>query len=482
MKLEINEKKLSCKFGYCVAKAADLSDPSLHTKAIDYKRRVSAATRAVSGDDTARIPRSRENIVSRKYDGEFALVFFDGKKLISVNPGGTVRSGLPCYDEAAELLRKAKVRSCVLAAEIYVKEGVTKASMLTQVLRVLRSPSSRAELEKLGLAVFDVVQVDEQPQTSTRKVFELIDKWFGKGDRVHPVEFRKVESPDKILELYVEWVVGEGAEGIVVRNDSGLFKVKARHNLDVAIIGFSEGTDDRKDMLHDLLVAVVRGDGTFHELTRVGGGFTEEDRRAFVKELRKQVAPSDYVAVNNDYVAYEMIKPGPVIEISCLDMIAERARGGPVNRMVLEWDGKRYKALSRMPSVSVISPQFIARREDKQAGVEDTNIRQLNDLVKIPEIERSAHADDAEPSRLIERQVYTKTMRGHKMVRKLLLWKTNKEETDEFPAYVVYLTDFSPNRQNPLERDLRIAATEKDARKLFDSMAAKNFIGGWEKA
>ena len=56
------------------------------------------------------------------------------------------------------------------------------------------------------------------------------------------------------------------------------------------------------------------------------------------------IVPSDYVAVNNDYVAYEMIKPGPVIEISCLDMITERARGGPVNRMVLDWDGKRYSA------------------------------------------------------------------------------------------------------------------------------------------
>jgi len=48
--------------------------------------------------------------------------------------------------------------------------------------------------------------------------------------------------------------------------------------------------------------------------------------------------------------------PGTVIEISCLDMVAERARGGPVNRMVLEWDGKKYKALSRLPLVSVISP------------------------------------------------------------------------------------------------------------------------------
>ncbi len=482
MDLDIPEKKLTCKHGYCVGKAGDLADPSLQVKSTEYKRRVSMSTRAVSGDDTSKIPRAKGYIVSRKYDGEFALAFFDGKKFLSVNPGGTVRIGLPCYDEAAELLKKAKVKSCVIAGELYLKEGATKAHPVQQIVRILRSADSKAQLEQVGFAVFDVVQLDEKPINAANDVFGHLQKWFGKGKRVHPVEFKKVDSVEKILELYVEWVVGQGAEGVVVRHDSaGMFKVKARHNLDVAIIGFSEGTDDRKDMLHDLLVAVVRDDGTYHELTRVGGGFTDQDRRDFVKDLRKRTAPSDYVAVNNDYVAYEMIKPGPVIEISCLDMIAERARGGPVNRMVLEWDGKKYKALSRMPSVSVISPQFIGIREDKQASVEDTNIRQVNDLVKIPDIDKDAHGDEAEPSKLLERKVYTKTMKGNKMVRKLLLWKTNKEDSQEFPAFVVYLTDFSPNRQNPLERDIKIANNEKDARKLFDTMAEKNFIGGWEK-
>ena len=50
------------------------------------------------------------------------------------------------------------------------------------------------------------------------------------------------------------------------------------------------------------------------------------------------------VAVNNDYVAYEMVQPGIVIEINCLDLITESARGGPVNRMVLKWDKKRQAA------------------------------------------------------------------------------------------------------------------------------------------
>ena len=483
MNLDFDKTKFSCKFDYCIGKAADLADPSLHVKAQDYKRRASGSTRAVSSDDAFKIPKAKGYLVSKKYDGEFALLFFDGKKVISVNPGGTVRAGLPSLEEAETLLKKAKVKSCIFAGEYYVREGATKGHPVQQVVGILRKPESKKQLEKLGLAVFDVVQHNGEAVTGVGKMFELLQKWFGKGKTVHPVEHKKVDSVDQILEAFTEWVVGEGAEGVVVRHDSaGVFKIKTRHNLDVAIIGFSEGTEDRKGMLHDLLVAVMRDDGTFHELTRVGGGFTDEDRREFVKDLRKRVVPSDYVAVNNDYVAYEMIKPGPVIEISCLDMIAERARGGPVNRMVLEWDGKRYKALSRLPLVSVISPQFIGIREDKEAVVDDVNIRQINDLTKVPEVSKSAHVDKADPSEVLERKVYTKTMKGNKMVRKLLMWKTNKEKQPDFPAYVVYLTDFSPNRQNPLERDIKIASTEKEARKLFEALAKKNFIGGWEKA
>jgi len=134
-----------------------------------------------------------------------------------------------------------------------------------------------------------------------------------------------------------------------------------------------------------------------------------------------------------------------------------------------------------LPLVSVISPQFVRYRDDKEANVEDTNIRQISDLVTIADVEKPARDTDLTPSKLLERTVYTKTMRGQRMVRKLLLWKTNKEDQIDYPGYVVYLTDFSPNRQNPLERDIRIAQSEKSAREMFHELAKKNFVGGWEK-
>ncbi|HQZ96335.1 MAG TPA: hypothetical protein PLP21_08445 [Pyrinomonadaceae bacterium] len=480
--LGFDKAKFTCKFGYCTGKAPDLADPSLHVKAQEYKRRVSGNMKAISADDAFKLPRAKGYFVSRKYDGENAMLLFDGEKMISVNPGGTARIGLPAFEEAAELLKKAKVSSCVLGAEIYVKEDATKAHPVQQVVRILRSPPSKEDLERLGIAVFDIVELEEKPVDSAAKVFDTLKKWFSKGEKVHAVEFEKADSIDTIMERFTDWVVGEGAEGVVVRHDqAGWFKIKLRHSLDVAVIGYSEGTDHRKGMLHDLLVAVMRSDGSFHEFTRVGGGFTDEDRKSIVTDLKKKIVPSDYVAVNNDYVAYEMVKPGMVIEISCLDMIAERARGGPVKRMVLDWDGKKYSATTRMPLVSVISPQFIRIRDDKEAVVDDVSIRQVTDLAAVPEADKSVHEDDDPPSELLERLVYTKVMKGNTMVRKLLLWKTNKKDRNDYPGFVVYLTDFSPNRQTPLEREIKITNSERAAKQMFDDWGKKIFITGWDK-
>lgn len=481
---EFDKTAFDCKKGdYCVGKATNLADPTLQNTAQEYRRQISGKTRPLSGEDVfTKIPKTKGYYVSRKYDGEFAMLVWNGEQLFSVNPGGTVRVGLPCYEEAEKLLKKAKVKDALFGAEIYLMTDATRAHPVQQVVRVLRAPKSVNELDKLGLAVFDIIEIDGKPLDTTKGVYDKLKKIFGAGKRVHPPDVKAVDSQEDIMEIFTDWVIGEGSEGLVVRHDrAGWFKIKSRHNIDVAIIGYSEGTDGRKGLLHDLLVAVVRNDGTFHELARVGGGFTEEDRKSIADEMKRRVVSSDYVAVNNDYVAYEMIHPGPVIEISCLDLIPESARGGPVNKMVLEFDGKQFNALSRLPLVSVISPQFVRYRDDKEANVEDTNIRQISDLVSIADVEKPARDTDLSPSKLLERTVYTKTMRGQKMVRKLLLWKTNKEDQIDFPGYVVYLTDFSPNRQNPLERDIRIAQSEKSAREMFHELAKKNFVGGWEK-
>src|SRR5262249_1815843 len=147
-------------------------------------------------------------------------------------------------------------------------------------------------------------------------------------ERVAPVEAVELNDPRKVEEQFAEWV-RKGAEGAVVRSDAaGMFKIKPRHTLDAVVIGFTEGVDDRQGLLHDLLLALMRPEGTFQILGRVGGGFSEPDRRHFLSDLKDRVVGSDYAEVN-DQVAYQMVRPEWVVEISVLDLITNTTRGAP---------------------------------------------------------------------------------------------------------------------------------------------------------
>src|SRR5687768_1645874 len=96
--LKFDKSTFTCKFGeYCTGKATNLSQPLWQQRAQEYRRKISGRMKAMAGTDAFRIPKTKGLYATRKYDGEFAMLFFDGKDLISVNPGGTVRVGLPAY-------------------------------------------------------------------------------------------------------------------------------------------------------------------------------------------------------------------------------------------------------------------------------------------------------------------------------------------------------------------------------------------------
>jgi hypothetical protein len=175
--------------------------------------------RAVSGDDIARVPAGKGTFVSRKYDGEFAFVVFDGENVISLHPSGTVRSGLPCLEEAAKSLKKAKVKSCILGAEYYLLDTAAETRSLEQVLGVLRNPSSKKELDRLALGVFDVVEVEGKP-VNTTEALPISINGSAKAER----SSGRAQVGDKERDDHGDLSrLGRrrGPEGIVVRNDKG---------------------------------------------------------------------------------------------------------------------------------------------------------------------------------------------------------------------------------------------------------------------
>jgi hypothetical protein len=470
---------------YGVGNAQCMADPFVPIKAQEYRRNLGARMIALDKATARQKLPECEYFVSRKIDGEFTLLLLDGGQCCSVNPGGVVRTGLPLMAEAIELLGKSKHKQLLLAGELYVAR-TDRRPRVHDVSRVARQPQSQAELDSLQLGVFDILEIDGKPApTAYAEVFKKIDGICKSGKRIHPVETVRTRTIDDVMQLFEKWVGGEAAEGVVVRSDSGgQFKIKPRVTIDVAVLGFTEGTDDRAGMVHDMLVGLMRQDKSFHVLGRVGGGFSEDQRRDWLSDLKDMSADSDYAEVN-DGVAYQMVRPEWVIEISCLDLINQTTRGGSIDRMVLGYDMPRnmYQSIRRLPLASPISPCFMRRREDKAIRHEDLRLQQISEVLDIAMVERDARQLSLPKSEILQREVFTKTLKGNLMIRKLLLWKTNKQgQGGNFPAFVAYYTDFSPNRAAPLERDIRISNSKEQIDQLLAEMKAEYIVKGWAPA
>jgi ATP-dependent DNA ligase len=479
----VDRSRLEIKLGgYAIGPASALSDTLLLSRVQDYRRQTAARMAPLeAGDVRKRLP-SADYHVSRKIDGEFNVLVFDGDTVLTVNPGGTVRTGLPAFTEAASLCKRAGVQRMTVAGELHFVRPDGKRPRVHDVSRAARLPDSTDDLNGLHFAAFDLMDVNgTAPAGNFDATWRQISDLFKDGERCRPVESVTVKAADEVEHHYRTWV-GQGAEGAVVRSDAvGMFKIKPRHTIDAVVIGFTEGTEDRQGLVHDLLLALMRPDGTFHVLGRVGGGFREEERRGFLSDLKDMAVESDYVEVN-EQVAYRMVRPEWVIEISVIDLISQSTRGTPVQRMVLNWDsvGQRFQIVRRLPLVSMISPQFVRRRDDKTVNPTDLRLQQIADLVEIPLLDRDARQFHLSPSQLLRREVYTKQLKGQMMVRKLVMWQTNKErESDDYPSFVIHYTDYSPNRKNPLDRDVRVSSSREQIDQLWTDLAEENVKKGW---
>ena len=482
----LDTESMEAKIGsYLIGNAADhITDPGI-IRQVRMRRRQLGRMMTAYDKQTAkqRLPAGDYHI-SLKLDGEFTCLVYRDGEVFTVNPGGTVRAGAPFHAEAAQRLKEAGVKSALIGGELYVQRDDGKRPRVHDVVRVARAPENQAQVDSLAFGIFNIYDLDGKDLSMHYgNAIEKVQEIFGEDGLVHAVE-TVVGDEKLIFKKFKEWVEDNGEEGVVIRSDAiGVHKIKLRHTLDLAVVGFSEGIDDRAGLLHSMLMAVIREDGTYQIIGRVGGGFTEEQRADLLKKLMPITVESEYAEVNSDRVAYQMIKPGVVIEISCLDIISRTSHGSTIDRMILEWDedSMRWEGLRRLPLCSIISPQFIRLREDKQSTAEDVKMSQISDIAEIPELQRVADDLILPTSTVMAREVAVKTLKGATMVRKLLLWKTNKEEVSrDHPAYVLHLTDFSPNRKEPLQHEIRVSSSETQIQSMLEEWRKKYFVRGWK--
>lgn len=448
-------------------------------QARDYKRTVAGAFVLIEGSAINEKISGEELFVTRKVDGVMQLVFLRDGKIEAYNSNGKeMPVDLPCYVEMQQFLNDAGIKNATIAAELFARPESGNRERVGQV-----STAVASGVDRLLLAPFDVLEIDGEtfdPNNYAAK-HERLKQIFAGGKSVKPVPGRPAPSKHAVEELYKKIVEEGGAEGIVVHGNTPIvYKVKPRHTIDGVVIGFTSGEDERSEMVRDLLVAVMRPDGLLQKVINVGNGLSDEERTVLYKKLQGMTVESDFVETDSRNVAFEMVRPEIIVEVSAIDFVTENAAGEPKLNPLLEYSDGKYAAVMNTAGVSAQSPVIVRLRDDKSFCETDIRLSQITDLCEFADV-KTVNLNELPKSEVMVRKVYVKTQKDKRMVQKFLVWKTNKEQTGRFPAYVLHHTDYSATRKDALKRDIRVSNSLEQIHALLDQFVAENIKKGWNE-
>lgn len=461
--------------------AGSLTDRSLADHLLSYRRVVAGGYKSITPEEVeGRLPPGPMQ-VSRKLDGQMWFLIIDGDEVVLSNPLGRLILGdLPVLVEA-----RGRAGDCVgrtiFAGELYVhrEEGRPRVG---DVAHALAGAEGSGE-EQLRFAVFDLVAGGDAeailPLDSYPDRLEVLTRLFGEGERIHVVDTEQAKAPAGALELYTRWVETEKSEGLVVRTTGRTYKIKPTFTVDAVVVGYTERSEE-PDQVRSLALAFLRGDGSFHHVGSCGNMSTDT-RRELRSLLAERPADSGFRLASRDGALYRFVRPEVVVEIKATDVQSEDSTGRSIARMVLTYGEAGYQPVRKLPCASLLFPIFIRVRDDKQVDPADIPIDQVLERCLVTDTEAVTEKADLPPSEVLRREVYVSETKKGKAVRKLVMWKTNKEQADlRFPAYVVHFTDYSGARKSPLNREVRLAPTREAADGLADDMIKANIKRGWK--
>ena len=444
--------------------------------AIDYKKNIAGKFVLVEGAKLKQRVEGERICVTKKIDGHLQVVFWQDGSVFMLNASGKQRAeNLKCLDAFAETMKADGVKSATIAAELYLprEEGRPRNGDVNKAL------ADDALKDQLCLAPFDIIELDgnlwkaEHYSETHNKLCSIF-----LNEQVKPVQMRNASNDEEVQEIYDEWVVGEGAEGLVIHSESPIvWKVKPRHTIDAVVIGYT--TTDRG--IRDLMLAVRREDGLFQMFVLGSTGLTDDDRADIAKRLSEKHVESQYVLSDSRGIAYQMVKPELVFEISVLELVVRGNDDKIKMNPLLKYDeAQGWLMEGTTPGVTALGITLERERADKQPNETDVRISQLTDICPFEEPEGGS-ALSRQPSTLLERHVYKKVSGAKVMLHKFLLWKTNKEQSGRYPAFIIYHTDFSSGRKEIIKRDMLYSNDEQQIRELLTAEIAANIKKGWEE-
>ncbi|PLS68427.1 MAG: hypothetical protein CV045_07925 [Cyanobacteria bacterium M5B4] len=478
----IDRSKLVTKYGnYAIARQGAVSDFVLMGIATEYETNFSRKMISLDSQQLQRRFVTNELILeTTKFDGEGVFVFFDQEQCFTFNaPSGRVRVGLPCLEKLQQHLLKQNILKALLRCELYYPHPIGgRRAGIADVIRISFSGSAE-EIAQLQLVILDIIMLDGKDlrhnHSDFGKTWQLLESLFG-FDQSQSF-FRPEGSiiPEQQVPLVFLNKTQNGAEGLVIYRlqRSEVYKVKPKLSLDSAVIGYVEGEYEGQYGVTSLLVAMTYGsDHTiFQTLLRIGSGLNDQQRSDLLLLFSQIKVDSPLAMTDNDGRPVSFIQPRYIAELTCEDIMINRPGTDRGNyTQTFRWTGNNYEFLGLHPCPRPTFATFYRLREDKEISNGGARLEQILPNPQPPTVQRTTN----DRTEVIRREVYQKG----EMIRKLVIVKVEREEAI---PYVIYWTDFSAKRKDPLDVKVAYAYNPDRAMLIADNLIKTNILKGWKQ-
>ncbi len=447
---------------YGIAATGGVQDAVLMDVAKTYETTVlNKASAIVPEQIPSRFSGQGPVLITEKVDGQGAFVFFEagrpGQEIFTFQwPSGRVRVGLPCVDALAARLNELGVKKCLLRVELYVQREEGQPRKTPADVTRHSFSGNPADHESFRLALLDLIMLDGKDwQTeSMERIWAELERLGGDAELHRRVGGRLATAED--VAAAFQDMVSRGGEGLVVRrlDRREITKIKPRISLDAVIIGFVEGeTEDGSPGMASLLIAMAYPDGTLQAVCRVGSGFTDATRKEWLAKLQPQRIEEPISMTDSSGRLIHFVKPTMVVEAEAEDVVVDADHTAQVFR----YGPEGWSFLGTTKSPRPLFAVFSRVREDKEYTPATIKIAQIG--IQTPE--PVLLGGQAEPLRILQRRVYIKESKGDTMVRKLVI--AERPTSEAAFSHVVFWTDFSAGRKDPLKVSVSYAESSERA-------------------
>jgi hypothetical protein len=397
--------------------------------------------------------------------------------VLASGSGQVIEGDLPALAEARAFAGRATGRT-VVAGELVARHSAEPVAAL--LAQGAAAPTARLDFVGNDL-LFGGDSEARMPLGTFDDRLPVLERLLHGGEHARLARVDAISGPGAVAGLYRELVETGKARGLYLRTrrTGRLFRVTAPLHLTAVVVGYTERAAG-VGQVSSLLLALGRGPGQLQIIGLCSHLGDEATRHKIHAALARLDAPSAYRHPGHGGELVRFVRPELRVEIRATDAVSEDTSGRKLRSMVLSFDGQSYAPVAPAASAHLSGPSLVRALTPAQAKKASTGLDQLAVRAWIDGHEREIVRPVLGASEIVRREVWVKPSKGQLAVRKIVAWKTNKHSADPtYPAFVVQLTDYSPARKEPLEREVHPAPTLEAAMGIADRLVTENIKKGW---